>query len=149
MEYFNTIRNFFQRILPYTRRKGRIKTVNIFAIKRIQLDLLLAMGRGSHPREFAALLSAESGIISDIYQIPGSIGGEASAQVPFEMVPLNLNIVGSAHSHPNGVLRPSDADIRFFSVSGSRHIIVGDPYGPDDWRCFYPDGTPVTLEVVP
>ena len=107
------------------------------------------MGQGSHPREFAALLTAELGVISDIHLIPGSIGGEASAQVPFEMVPLNLKVIGSAHSHPNGALCPSDADIRFFSVSGSRHIIVGEPYGPDDWRCFYPDGTPVNLEVVP
>ena len=123
--------------------------MNISAIHKNTLDLLLAMGQGSHPREFAALLSAESGIISDIHLIPGSIGGEASAQVPFEMVPLNLKIIGSAHSHPNGMILPSDADIRFFSVSGSRHIIVGTPYGPDDWRCFYPDGTPVTLEVVP
>lgn len=123
--------------------------MNISAIQKNTLDLLLAMGQGSHPREFAALLTEESGIISQIYQIPGSIGGEASAQVPFEMVPLNLKVIGSAHSHPNGALRPSDADIRFFSVSGSRHIIVGEPYGPDDWRCFYPDGTPVNLEVVP
>lgn len=123
--------------------------MNISAIQKNTLDLLLAMGQGSHPREFAALLTAESGVISDIHLIPGSIGGEASAQVPFEMVPLNLKVIGSAHSHPNGALRPSDADIRFFSVSGSRHIIVGEPYGPDDWRCFYPDGTPVNLEVVP
>lgn len=123
--------------------------MNISAIQKSALDLLLAMGRESHPREFAALLSAESGVISDINLIPGSIGGEASAQVPFEMVPLNMHVAGSAHSHPNGMLSPSDADIRFFAVSGSRHIIVGYPYGPDDWRCFSPDGTSVRLEVVP
>ncbi|WP_373838861.1 Mov34/MPN/PAD-1 family protein [Methanospirillum sp.] len=123
--------------------------MNISAIQKDTLELLLAMGRESHPREFAALLSAKSGIISDINLIPGSIGGKASAQVPFDMVPLGMNIIGSAHSHPNGIIRPSDADIRFFSVSGSRHIIVGDPYGPDDWGCFSPDGIPVRLKVVP
>jgi proteasome lid subunit RPN8/RPN11 len=123
--------------------------MNIYAIQKDILDLLLAMGRESHPREFAALLSAESGVISDINLIPGSIGGRASAQVPFDMVPISMNIIGSAHSHPNGIIRPSDADIRFFSVSGSRHIIVADPYGPDDWGCFSPDGTPFMLKVVP
>ena len=122
--------------------------MNISGIHRSTLDLLLAMGQGSHPREFAALLSAEAGIISDVNLIPGSIGGEASAQVPFEMVPLHLGIIGSAHSHPTGAIWPSDADIRFFGVSGSCHIIVGYPYGPDDWRCFYPDGTSRSLEVV-
>ena len=122
--------------------------MKISAIKKEKLDLLLAMGSNSYPREFAALLSATSGIISEVHMIPGSIGGEASAQIPFEMVPLNLGIIGSAHSHPNGVIMPSDADIRFFAVSGSCHIIVGFPYGPDDWRCFYPDGTPFDLGVV-
>lgn len=122
--------------------------MNISAIHRNTLDLLLAMGRESHPREFAALLSAESGVISEVHLIPGSIGGEASAQVPFEMVPLHLGITGSAHSHPNGAIWPSDADIRFFSVSGSCHIIIGYPYGPEDWGAFYPDGTPLSLEVV-
>ncbi|PWR73422.1 Mov34/MPN/PAD-1 family protein [Methanospirillum stamsii] len=122
--------------------------MNISAIKREKLDLLLAMGRNSHPREFAALLSATSGVITDVSLIPGSIGGEASAQIPFEMVPLNLGIIGSAHSHPNGAIWPSDADIRFFAVSGSCHIIVGYPYGEDDWRCFHPDGSPRPLEVV-
>jgi len=122
--------------------------MNISAINRITLDLLLAMGRESHPREFAALLSAEAGIISEVHLIPGSIGGEASAQVPFEMVPLHMRIIGSAHSHPSGAIRPSDADIRFFSVSGNSHIIVGYPYGPDDWRSFYADGTPLDLGVV-
>ena len=122
--------------------------MNISAIKREKLDLLLAMGRNSHPREFAALLSATKGVISEVDVIPGSIGGEASAQVPFEMVPLNLGTVGSAHSHPNGAIWPSDADIRFFSATGNCHIIVGDPYGPDDWRCFYADGTPRTIGVV-
>jgi proteasome lid subunit RPN8/RPN11 len=123
--------------------------MDIFAIDHNTLDLLLAMGSGSHPREFAALLSADEGIISDVHLIPGSLGGEASAQIPFEMIPLSLKIVGSAHSHPNGVLLPSDADIRFFSVQGRCHIIVGYPYGPHDWRSFLADGTPLDLEVMP
>lgn len=122
--------------------------MKISAIHRNTLDLLLEMGRGSHPREFAALLGSDNGVITDVNLIPGTIGGEASASVPFEMVPLHLGIVGSAHSHPNGVIRPSDADIRFFAVSGSCHIIVGYPYGPDDWQSFYADGTPVRLTVI-
>lgn len=122
--------------------------MNISGIQKEKLDLLLAMGQNSHPREFAALLSATSGVISEVHMIPGSIGGHASAQVPFEMVPINLGITGSAHSHPNGAIWPSDADIRFFSVSGSCHIIIGYPYGPEDWGAFYPDGTPLSLEVV-
>jgi len=122
--------------------------MKITAINRDTLDLLLEMGRESHPNEFAALMSQENGIIQDLNIIPGTIGGSASASVPFDMVPINLGIVGSAHSHPNGVISPSDADIRFFSVSGWCHIIVGYPYGPDDWRCFHANGTIYELEVI-
>jgi proteasome lid subunit RPN8/RPN11 len=121
--------------------------MKITAIYRDTLDLLLEMGRESYPSEFAALMSQENGIISDINIIPGTIGGSASASVPFEMVPINLGIVGSAHSHPNGAIYPSDADIRFFSVSGWCHIIVGYPYGPDDWLSFHSDGTIYELKV--
>ncbi|NLV25877.1 MAG: proteasome protein [Methanomicrobiales archaeon] len=122
--------------------------MNISAIEKEKLDLLLELGKNSHPREFAALLSATSGVISEVHMIPGSIGGPTSAQIPFDMVPINLGIVGSAHSHPNGAICPSEADIHFFAVSGSCHIIVGYPYGSDDWRCFLPDGTRYHLGVV-
>lgn len=122
--------------------------MKVRAINRETLDLLLEMGRASHPNEFAALLSENDGAIDEISLIPGTIGGSASASLPFDMVPLHFGIAGSAHSHPNGVIRPSDADIRFFAVSGSCHIIVGYPYGPDDWRCFYPDGNQCDIEVI-
>ena len=121
--------------------------MKINTVTRDALDLLLEMGRESHPKEFAALLSHEKGVITDINLIPGTIGGSASASLPFEMVPINLGIVGSAHSHPNGIISPSDADIRFFAVSGWCHIIVGYPYGSDDWRSFHADGTPCNLVV--
>jgi proteasome lid subunit RPN8/RPN11 len=112
------------------------------------LNLLLTMGHESHPREFAALLEAEDGIIRNIDIIPGTISGSESASVIFEMIPLNLGHIGSAHSHPNGVIRPSEADISFFSRTGSCHIIIGYPYEPDCWGCFRSDGTPIELDVI-
>lgn len=123
--------------------------MNIKGIAEDTLTLLLTMGRESHPHEFAALLSPDDGIIRDIDIIPGTIGGSQSASVLFEMIPLNLGHIGSVHSHPNGVIRPSDADIDFFSRAGSYHIIVGYPYEQDCWGCFRSDGTPVELPVIP
>jgi len=37
--------------------------------------------------------------------VPGTITGEDSASVFFDMMPLDTHLAGSAHSHPNGVLR--------------------------------------------
>jgi proteasome lid subunit RPN8/RPN11 len=62
-------------------------------------------------------------------------------------IPNEQAIVGSVHSHPNGVLSPSDTDLRSFG-SGSVHIILGAPYGPDDWRAFDRAGTTRALRVV-
>jgi len=123
--------------------------MNIKGISADTLSLLLVMGQESHPREFAALLSAEDGVIRNVDIIPGTIGGSTSASVLFEMVPLNVGYIGSAHSHPSGAIRPSEADIAFFSRTGSCHIIVGYPYGQNDWGCFRADGTRIDLEVIP
>jgi proteasome lid subunit RPN8/RPN11 len=45
------------------------------------------------------------------------------------------------------VLRPSDADLATFG-KGSVHIIIGAPYGPDDWRAFDREGDPRELAVL-
>ncbi|MFH0968816.1 MAG: Mov34/MPN/PAD-1 family protein [Methanobacteriota archaeon] len=112
------------------------------------LNLLLTMGRESHPREFAALLGSEEGVIREVDIIPGTIGGSQSASVLFDMIPINLGYVGSAHSHPSGVIRPSEADIGFFSRAGSYHIIVGYPYEHENWGCFHSDGSRIELPVI-
>jgi proteasome lid subunit RPN8/RPN11 len=81
--------------------------------------------------------------------LPGTIGRENSASLLYDMMPLDTHLAGSAHSHPNGVLQPSDADIRFFPRTGRYHLIIGFPYRNNDWQCFTADGEPCTLDVVP
>jgi len=63
------------------------------------------------------------------------------------MVPNDLRSAESVHSHPNGVLRPSDADLATFG-KGKVHIIIGAPYGWDDWQAFDRDGEPIDLRVL-
>lgn len=112
------------------------------------VSLLLKMGMQAHPNEFAALLSEGEGVIREVNLIAGTTGSQDSATMYFDMVPFMLGIAGSAHSHPNGVIRPSTQDLRFFSRSGRCHIIVGYPYGEEDWGCFGTDGTPLQIEVI-
>ncbi|HWQ68151.1 MAG TPA: Mov34/MPN/PAD-1 family protein [Methanospirillum sp.] len=112
------------------------------------LALLLMLGKEADPNEFAAMLREEDGVLRDVDLIPGTIGGRDSASVICDMIPLNIGYAGSAHSHPNGVIRASEADISFFSRTGSCHIIIGHPYEENCWGCFRSDGTPVQLEVI-
>jgi proteasome lid subunit RPN8/RPN11 len=122
--------------------------MTIRGIRQDLLNLLLQMGRDTHPNEFVALLTERDGIIDEVDLLPGTVTGEDSASLFFDMMPLSTHIAGSCHSHPNGVLRPSDADIRFFPRTGRFHIIIGYPYTERNWNCFSANGQPCTMEVV-
>jgi len=123
--------------------------MNIRGIRQSLLSLLLEMGRESHPNEFVGLIREKDGIMEEFNLLPGTIGRENSASLHYDMMPLDTHLTGSAHSHPNGVLRPSDADVRFFPRTGRYHLIIGFPYRDTDWRCFTADGEPCALDVVP
>ncbi|MFA5332727.1 MAG: Mov34/MPN/PAD-1 family protein [Methanoregula sp.] len=122
--------------------------MNIQGIRQELLDLLLELGRENHPNEFVALLRERDGIIEELNLLPGTIAGENSASLLFDMMPLDTHLAGSAHSHPNGVIRPSDADINFFPRAGRFHLIIGYPYREGNWLCFAADGTRRPLEVI-
>jgi proteasome lid subunit RPN8/RPN11 len=123
--------------------------MNIRGIRQSLISLLLEMGRENHPNEFVGLIREQDGIMEELNLLPGTIGRGDSASLLYDMMPLDTHMAGSAHSHPNGVLRPSDADINFFPRTGRYHLIIGFPYRKDDWRCFTADGEPCTMDVIP
>ena len=122
--------------------------MNIRGIRQDLLSLLLEMGRENHPNEFVALIRERDGIMDEVNLLPGTIAGEDSASLFYDMMPLDTHLAGSAHSHPNGVLRPSNADVNFFPRTGRYHLIIGHPYRKGDWQCFTADGEPCNLEVI-
>lgn len=123
--------------------------MNIRGIRQDLLTLLLAMGRENHPNEFACIIREQDGIMEELNLLPGTIGREDSASVFYDMMPLDTHVAGSAHSHPNGVIVPSDADLNFFPRTGRYHLIIGYPYRKNNWQCFTADGQPHDLEVIP
>jgi proteasome lid subunit RPN8/RPN11 len=122
--------------------------MKIRGIREELLEMLLALGKSHHPREFLAILKEEEGVMSDLELVPGTISRLESASFSPFMLPLDTHVTGSAHSHPNGVLSPSSADLRFFPSIGRYHLIIGSPYDRRSWRCFTADGSPCTMEVI-
>lgn len=122
--------------------------MEIYGIKKDILSLLLVMAKDSHPNEFVALLRERDGFIDEVNMLPGTVVREDSASLFYDMMPLDTHVAGSAHSHPGGAIRPSEADLRFFPRTGKYHLIIGYPYRQNDWRCFTADGEPHNLEVV-
>ncbi|HSV41880.1 MAG TPA: Mov34/MPN/PAD-1 family protein [Methanomassiliicoccales archaeon] len=120
----------------------------IWGIYRETLEMILEVAKSSDPNEFVALMHHEGGIIDEIHFLPGSTAGEDNATLFLHMRPIDLNIVGSVHSHPSGGPRPSEADRDLFRRFGHTHIIVAYPYTMQSWKAFDLDGNKVELEVV-
>jgi len=120
------------------------------------LAFALEASEDAHPDEYMGLLRGEDArklgldrdgtVLTDVLVIPGTESNSVSATVKTSMIPNDVRAQGSIHSHPNGVLRPSDADLATFG-RGKAHIIVGYPYGFDDWRAFDREGDPRDLDV--
>ncbi len=119
------------------------------AITRRALDSALASGASALPNEFGGVLRADPpGVISELLLVPGGTAGRRHANFHLYMLPADLTIVGTVHSHPSGALHPSDADLRLFRSWGRRHLILGAPFGPGAWRAYDGNGRETHLDVV-
>ncbi len=118
------------------------------AIRRHVLDLILEASRAQYPKEFAGMLRAEAGVIEELMLLPGTVSGDAHAIFQFHMMPVDLSIVGTIHSHPSPIPYPSAADTELFERHGRLHIITGHPFGAEDWRAFDHRSRMVRLQVL-
>jgi proteasome lid subunit RPN8/RPN11 len=119
----------------------------IKGISRETLKFILEVSRSSYPNEFAGLLQAEAGIITEVLFLPGTESGESSALLRLFMMP-NISTVGSVHSHPRGMIKPSTADLQMFGKTGNYHIITGYPYDLQSWKCFDAEGKERDLQIL-
>jgi proteasome lid subunit RPN8/RPN11 len=132
------------------------RSKDVVGIADDALSFALEASAETHPHEYMGLLRAEDArslgvdrdgvVVTDVLVIPGTTSNSVSATVRTSQIPNDRKAVGSVHSHPNGVLQPSDADLESFG-SGRVHIIIGAPYGRDDWRAFDREGRPRDLPV--
>jgi proteasome lid subunit RPN8/RPN11 len=121
------------------------KQVN--GIAKDTLEFILEASRSSMPNEFAALLRTDEGVISDVMIVPGTESSRMGALIRLYMLP-NMEVVGSAHSHPTPNLMPSQQDLAMFSRTGDYHIIVGPPFDEKSWVCYNAQGFRRELPVL-
>jgi proteasome lid subunit RPN8/RPN11 len=126
--------------------ESTIRRIEVKGIAKDTLLFILESSRSLMPREFAGLLRAEEGIITEVLMLPGTESSNKGALLRLYMLP-NMRVVGSVHSHPSHNLRPSKADLSFFSRSGSYHMIVGPPFTEDSWICYDVSGKRRDLPV--
>ena len=133
------------------------RSSEVIGIADEALSFALQASEDTHPNEYMGQLRGEDArslgldrdgtVVTDVLIAPGTKSNPVSAEFNPSYMPNDLESVGSIHSHPNGVLRPSDADLATFG-RGDVHVIVGAPYGRDDWQAFDREGEPAELPVL-
>jgi len=136
---------------------GLFRSTDLLGIAGETLEFILDASAETHPNEYMGFLRANEAsklgldrdgqVITDVVVVPGTESNPVSASVNPIMQHNDIQSVGSVHSHPNGVLRPSDADLATFT-RGKVHIIVGAPYDWTDWQAFDSDGKQTELDVL-
>ncbi|GAB3030895.1 Mov34/MPN/PAD-1 family protein [Natronobiforma cellulositropha] len=133
------------------------RSSQILGIAEETLEFVIESSETTHPNEYMGLLRGTEAsalglerdglVITDVLVIPGTESNSVSATVRTSQIPNDVRALGSVHSHPNGVLHPSAADLESFG-RGTVHIIVGAPYRRTDWKAFDSEGYPTNLGVI-
>ena len=121
---------------------------HVSGIAHEALAFILEASKSTHPHEFAGLLREDKGVITEVLLVPGTTSDDTSAHMLLSMMPLDMSVVGSVHSHPVHDLRFSEADLGMFGMKGHYNIIVSYPYTEKDWVCYDPAGKKIDLPVV-
>ncbi len=124
------------------------KKRKIWGIDRDIITMANESARDTFPREFVAALRAEKGVITEVLLLPGTLQGERFGSLRLNMLPIDLSVVGTIHSHPSHSNRPSKADISLFGRFGNTHIITCLPFDMNSWRAYDYYGREVDLEII-
>jgi proteasome lid subunit RPN8/RPN11 len=68
--------------------------------------------------------------INEVVVPPSAIRGHGFSAFPLYMLPMDLSLMGTAHSHPSGALRPSTGDLNSFY--GRILVITAYPFDSEE-----------------
>ncbi len=107
--------------------------------------------KNNHPNEIIVLLRGSQRemifIVTDFLLPPFGSGGKGFASFPSHMLPIDFTIMGTAHSHPSGVLKPSTGD--FHNFYGRIMMIIGPPYDKPRAAAYYKSGEKIPVKFSP
>ncbi len=114
-------------------------------------ESILSYARMLHPREAMLLLKGkvdkERIVVHDTLIPPLATHGNTFSTFKPYMLPIDFSIIGIAHSHPSGAIRPSLTDLNHFY--GRIMVIAAYPYRSEkNMAVFDREGKPLRYEVV-
>lgn len=112
----------------------------------------LAGAKAAYPNEFVCLLRGKKAdgdlVIEDTLIPPGLMTSETMTSFSDWMLPYIEGLIGTFHSHPGGIARPSRQDRQLFSQKGGVNFIAAAPFGLNDVAAFVGNGKRIGFEVV-
>lgn len=116
------------------------------------LEMILESSKSNFPSEFGALLRVDrkkKDAIIEVVLLPGTISGDSHAIFQLHMLPVDYSVVGTVHSHPSSIARPSEADLDLFAHFGKIHLIVGvSASGDTSWKAYDYNGRSISMKIV-
>ncbi|MDE1829107.1 MAG: Mov34/MPN/PAD-1 family protein [Thaumarchaeota archaeon] len=126
------------------------RTQRTITVTKQARDGILTYCKMNHPNEGILILRGKykkGQVLVDGLVIPPFFHtGPTFAGFPHTFLPLDESYVGTVHSHPNGVAKPSVTDLHNFF--GFVSIIVQSPYEDDDLFAYDRDGNLLELTVI-
>ncbi len=99
-------------------------------VERAVVDSILSYAQMFHPRESILLLKGKIDkkkiVVTDVQIPPLATHGSTFSAFPLSRLPIDFSVIGVAHSHPSGALRPSITDLNKFY--GRIMLITAYPY---------------------
>ena len=99
-------------------------------VERLVVDSILSYAQMFHPRESILLLKGKIDkkkiVVTDVQIPPLATHGSTFSGFPLSRLPIDFSVIGVAHSHPSGALRPSITDLNKFY--GRIMLITAYPY---------------------
>jgi len=119
-------------------------------IKREMLNHIFQNATAMHPREMILLLrgkiSKDQVTITDLLVPPLATHGKGFSGFRPHMLPMDFSLIGTVHSHPSGVAKPSLADLHY--SFGRIIMIVAFPYTNEENVAVYNhSGEKLTLKI--
>jgi proteasome lid subunit RPN8/RPN11 len=119
-------------------------------IKQDILSEMLELAKETHPKEIILLIKGNR--TQDTYNVteyafpPYGVGGKGFSAFPIRMLPIDFSMIGTAHSHPSGKLKPSIGD--HHNHYGRTMMIMARPYTEKDVAVYSKNGEKIQLKVI-
>jgi len=122
----------------------------IVTMRKKLLEFVFESARRLHPKETILLLRGKTDKnmirILEVLIPPLATYGRGFSAFPAYMLPIDFSIIGTAHSHPTGNLRPSVEDQNH--AVGKIMLIVAFPYrGQENTTAYNREGKKLTLKI--